>query len=116
MSERAENARRGFPEVSALRNRHKGAAIWIAGSDPSLTGYPDSFLDDKVGITLHLAHVKFPRSTFRYSSQYDRSQLLLRDYPEHRTRPLIAALPMYGVTRRQTRELLGTTPRCISTG
>jgi hypothetical protein len=71
-----------------------------------LSSYPDSFLDDKVGITLHLAHVKFPRAAFRYSSEYDRSKYLLPLYPEYRTQPLIAALPMYGVTREDTLELL----------
>lgn len=95
-----------FQDVSVLHNRHKGMPIWIAGSDPSLTGYPDDFLDGKIGITLHLAHVKFPRCTYRYSSEYDRSELLLRDFPEYRARPLIAALPMYGVSRRETRQLL----------
>ncbi len=105
MSERRERERT-FRDVSTLRNRHRGEQIWIAGSDPSLTGYPDSFLDDRIGITLHLAHVKFPRSTYRYSSEYDRSELLLRDFPEYRSLPLIAALPMYGVSKRQTRDLL----------
>jgi hypothetical protein len=95
-----------FHDVRSLYNRFKGTPLWIAGSDPSLSTYPDSFLEDKTGITLHLAHVKFPRSTFRYSSELDRSKYLLSLYDEYRTQPLIAALPMYGVTPRDTFELL----------
>jgi hypothetical protein len=95
-----------FHNGQDLYNRHKGTAVWIAGSDPSLTGYPDTFLDDKIGITLHLAHVKFPRSTYRYASEYDRCRFLLLKYEEYRSQPLIAALPMYGVTKKATMGLL----------
>jgi hypothetical protein len=95
-----------FHQATELAGRFRGKAIWIVGSDPSLSTYPDNFLDDKVGISLHLAHVKFPRATFRYSSEYDRSKYLLPLYGEYHTLPLIAAMPMYGVTRGQTLELL----------
>jgi hypothetical protein len=95
-----------FHDARELFERFKGEPIWIVGSDPSLSAYPDGFLDGKVGITLHLAHVKFPRATFRYSSEYDRSKYLLPRYPEYRTQPLIAAIPMYGVSRKETFELL----------
>jgi len=98
--------RAGFHDAQDLYNRHKGEPIWIAGSDPSLAGYPDAFLDHKIGVTLHLAHVKFPRSTYRYSSEYDRSRFLLSKHAEYRSQPLIAALPMYGVTQKATMELL----------
>jgi len=62
--------------IKRLYMKHRGESIWIVGSDPSLSNYPDSFLDDKNGITLHLAHLKFPNATYRYSSEYDRSEYL----------------------------------------
>jgi len=95
-----------FYDARELHNRYAGKPVWIVGSGPSLSTYPDSFLDNKIGITLHLAHVKFPRATFRYSSEYDRSKYLLPLYDEYRTQPLIAALPMYGVSRAETLQLL----------
>jgi hypothetical protein len=95
-----------FHDARELHGRFDGSPVWIVGSDPSLSGYPDDFLDGKVGITLHLAHVKFPRATFRYSSEYDRSKYLLPLYPEYAALPLIAAVPMYGVTKKATYELL----------
>jgi hypothetical protein len=96
-----------FHDAGELHDRYEGEAVWIVGSDPSLSGYPDSFLDGKVGITLHLAHVKFPQATFRYSSELDRSKYLLPLYKEYRSLPLIAAMPMYGVSMEATLDLLG---------
>lgn len=83
-----------------------GKPFWIVGSDPTLDSYPDTFLDDKLGITLHLAHIKFPQATFRYSSEYDRSEYLLRERPEYAQMPLIASLPFYGKTKRESLLLL----------
>ncbi|MCX7025034.1 MAG: hypothetical protein NT080_10490 [Spirochaetes bacterium] len=99
-------SRRNQRFVHGLRNRHKGETIWIVGSDPSLSGYPDDFLDGKISITLHLAHHKFPRATWRYSSEYDRSKHLVGVDPDYARKPLIAALPMYGKTARETIGLL----------
>ncbi|HRR03510.1 MAG TPA: hypothetical protein P5286_11480, partial [Treponemataceae bacterium] len=55
----------------------EGQDVWIVGSDPTLDGYPDDFLKDKTAMTLHLAHLKFPSATIRYTSEYDRSEKLL---------------------------------------
>ena len=54
--------------VTELHRRHEDTPIWIAGSDPTLDQYPDDFWEGKVGITLHLAHIKFPYATYRYAS------------------------------------------------
>jgi hypothetical protein len=62
--------------MRALHAIHRGEPIWIAGSGPSLSGYPDGFTDGKVLIALHLAHVKFPRATWRYANEYDRAEYL----------------------------------------
>jgi hypothetical protein len=62
--------------IKRLYMKHRGESVWIVGSDPSLSNYPDNFLDNKNGITLHLAHLKFPNVTYRYSSEYDRSEYL----------------------------------------
>lgn len=95
-----------FREARELYRRYNGKPLWIAGSDPSLSGYPDSFFDDKTAITLHLAHMKFPNATMRYSSEFDRSEYLLSKDKAYARLPLIAALPMYGKTEKETMELL----------
>lgn len=91
--------------VGELFGRHSGTALWIAGSDPSLTTYPDDFFSGKVGITLHLAHSKFPDATYRYASEYDRAAHYLAEDPSYRIKPFIGAYPMYGYTRSATRKL-----------
>ena len=48
-----------------LRERFKDIDVYIAGSGPSLDTYPDNFFDDKTGVTLHLAALKFPNATYR---------------------------------------------------
>ncbi len=95
-----------FRDARELYRRFAGKPVWIAGSDPSLSGYPDGFFDDKIAITLHLAHVKFPKATMRYSSEYDRSEYLLSKDPKYAELPLIAAYPMYGKTKDETLKLL----------
>lgn len=47
------------------RDLFKDKIVYIVGSGPSLDTYPDNFLDDKIGITLHLAYLKYPDATFR---------------------------------------------------
>jgi hypothetical protein len=96
--------------VDTLHNKHKGQTIWIAGSDPSLSEYPDDFFDDKIAITLHLAHIKFPNATYRYSSEYDRSDYLLKKTSDYRNKALIAAYPMYGNSKQETIDLVGGFP------
>jgi len=62
--------------ITELHNKHKNQEVWIVGSDPSLDDYPDNFLDDKIGITLHLAYLKYPDATYRYFNEYDRLKYL----------------------------------------
>lgn len=88
--------------VSDLYRKHAGQPVWIAGSDPSISEYPDYFFDDKVAITLHLAHRKFPRATWRYSSEYDRSVYLKKEDPNYRAMPIIVGWPVYGYSARDT--------------
>jgi hypothetical protein len=91
--------------VRDLYGRYAGKPVWIAGSDPSLSGYPDDFLADTIGITLHLAHRKFPRATWRYSSEYDRSTYLKSIDPSYRELPIIVGWPVYGYSPRDTAAL-----------
>ena len=97
---------KNFHDIHEINGNFKGKSIWIAGSDPTLDTYPQSFFDDKISITLHLAHLKFPAATFRYSSEYDRSTYLAKFRNEYATLPLIAAYPMYGKTKEETKTLL----------
>ncbi len=100
-----------FSDIHTLTGSLSGKPVWIAGSDPTLDGYPENFFDDKTGITLHLAHIKFPRATYRYSSEYDRSKFLLEHNPEYAKLPLIAAFPMYGKTKKETASLLSASEK-----
>lgn len=95
-----------FHSCRELYNTFKGKEVWISGSDPSLSDYPENFFDDKIAITLHLSYLKFPNATFRYSSEYDRTTFLLDKDPLYKTKPLIAACPMFGKTMGQTKALL----------
>lgn len=97
-----------FHDIRHIAGSLTGKPVWIVGSDPTLDGYPDDFLEGKAGITLHLAHVKFPRASFRYTSEYDRSEFLIPRHPEYRSSPLIAAYPVYGKTKAETRDLLSS--------
>jgi len=103
--------RDNFHDCHELYRSLEGKAVWIVGSDPTLSDYPDDFLEGKIGITLHLAHIKFPRATFRYSSEYDRSEFLLSKYPDYASLPLIAGYPMYGKTRDETARLVSPCSR-----
>lgn len=97
---------KNFQDCRDLFQRFKGKPVWIAGSDPSLSGYPDNFFDDKVSITLHLSHIKFPKATFRYSSEGDRSIYLNQKDQDYINMPLIAAYPLYGISKKETEEIL----------
>lgn len=95
-----------FKDVRELAGSIQGKSIWIVGSDPTLDSYPPDFLDGRIAITLHLAHLKFPAASWRYTSEYDRSEYLLKTCPEYARLPLISSLPHYGKTRKETEELL----------
>jgi hypothetical protein len=91
--------------VSKLHNKHKDVPVWIAGSDPTLANYPDGFFADKIGITLHMAHVKFPDASYRYANEYDRVEYLSKTYDKYILKENIFALPFYGKSKRETRDL-----------
>ncbi len=91
----------------------KGQDVWIVGSDPTLDGYPDDFLKDKTAMTLHLAHLKFPFATIRYTSEYDRSENLLATRDDYHTGLIVSSLPHYGKTKKETKALLRDCPAVI---
>ncbi len=97
--------------ITDLHDRHAGQPVWIAGSDPTLGEYPEDFFDDKIAITLHLAHVRFPRATYRYANEYDRVAYLKSAYPEYAAQEQIFAWPFYGMSRRESRDLVREMPR-----
>ena len=69
--------------ITDLHRKHKNKPIWIAGSGPSLDDYPDNFLDGKIAITLHLAYLKFPDTTYRLANEYDRVNWFKSNRPEY---------------------------------
>jgi hypothetical protein len=92
--------------ITDLHLRHAGEPIWIAGSDPSLEDYPDDFFNDKISITLHLAHLKFPRATYRYFNEYDRVEFLLREDPGFVRQENIVGWPFYGKSEQESLALV----------
>jgi hypothetical protein len=93
--------------MRSLHGIHSGKAVWIAGSGPSLTGYPDDFAVGKVMMTLHLAHVKYPQAAWRYANEYDRVEYLAQRYPDFKEQPNVFSLPFYGVSRARSLSLAG---------
>lgn len=84
--------------IIQLHNKHKDEPVWIAGSHPSLEEFPDDFFDDKIGITLHLAHIKFPRATYRYANESDRVKWFKEHMPDYLNQENIFAYPFYNKT------------------
>ena len=82
-------------KLTELHNKYINKPIWIAGSDASLDTYPDSFFDDKIGITLHLAYEKFPNATYRYFNEYDRLNHLIDKHPKIKNQKCIFGWPFY---------------------
>ncbi len=96
--------------ITDLHDRHAGETVWIAGSDPTLGEYPESFFDGKIAITLHLAHSRFPRATYRYANEYDRVAWLKRTYQEYAAQEQIFAWPFYGRSKGESRDLARDMP------
>jgi len=93
--------------ITELHNKHKGEEIWISGSDPSLETYPDDFFDDKIGITLHLAYMKFPKATYHYFNERDRFTYLQEKFPEILDQVNIFGYPFYNRTEKESTDTIG---------
>ena len=93
--------------ITKLFNKHKGKEIWIIGSDPSLENYPDDFLDGKIGITLHLAYMKFPNTTYHYFNERDRFVFLEEKYPEIIDKTNIFGYPFYNRSKEVADKAIG---------
>jgi len=91
--------------INKLYDKHKGQAIWICGSGPTLDDYPDNFLDDKIGITLHLATLKYPQASYRYFNEYDRLEYLIKQDPTVLERKNIFGWPFYRRTEEESARL-----------
>jgi hypothetical protein len=89
--------------LTELYGKHKGQPIWIIGSDPTLDSYPDDFLNGKIGMTLHMAHVKFPRASYRYANEVDRVEYLADNYPDFLKQDNIFSWPFYWKTKRYSK-------------
>ena len=94
-------------DITKLHNIYKNNPIWIAGSDPSLSSYPDDYLDGKISITLHLANLKFPKATYRYFNEYDRLVYLMKDNPEILKQKNIFGWPFFNKSKEHCRKLVG---------
>jgi len=77
------------------RGQLEDKVVYIAGSGPSLDSYPADFLDDKIGITLHLAYLKFPDATYRGVGESLIVEWLQANRPEFFTKKNIFTSPLY---------------------
>ena len=93
-------------KILKLHNKHKNQPIWITGSDPSLDTYPDNFLDNKIGITLHLAAIKFPKTTYRHFNEYDRFAYCKKNVSNFLEKKNIVAIPFYERSKEESLKLV----------
>lgn len=93
--------------ITDLHKKYLNKEIWVIGSDPTLDGYPDSFMDGKISITLHLAALKFPKATYKFFNEYDRLKFLSDKDPKFLKSKLICTYPFFNRTKEQTIELAG---------
>ena len=93
--------------ITELHNKHKNEPIWIAGSDPTLDSYPDNFFDNKIGMTIHLAYLKFPNATYRYFNELDRIKYCLKKDPSILDKKNIFAYPFYCRKESETKAVTG---------
>ena len=91
--------------ITELFNKHIGP-IWIAGSDPTLSDYPDNFFDKKIGITLHLAYMKFSNATYRYFNELDRITYLKTKDNSIMDKKVIVGYPFYNRSGWESDEVL----------
>jgi len=92
--------------INELHNTYFNKEIWIAGSGPSLSTYPDDFFENKIGITLHMAYLKFPTTTFMYANEPDRVKYLKKAYPSFYKVKHIYGIPFHGISKRESYELI----------
>ena len=90
--------------ITKLHLKYKDQPIWVVGTDTSLDSYPDSFLDDKIGITLHLAHLKFPKATFRLANELDRINFLKKTENYSESNKLFAC-PLFDKSIEETEQI-----------
>jgi hypothetical protein len=93
--------------ITKLHNKYKNKPIWIAGSDPTLSDFPNNFFNNKLSITLHLAYLKFPKATFRYFNERDRFVFLKEKHPEIIKQVNIFGYPFYNRTKEVADEAIG---------
>ena len=60
--------------------------------------------------SLHLAHLKFPRATYRYFNEYDRVEFLLREDPGFARQENVFGWPFYGRSKQECRTLVQNMP------
>lgn len=97
-------------KIKSLHNIHRSTPIWIVGSGPSLDSYPANFIDDKIGITLHMAYLKFPNTTYMYANESDRVEYLKNNHPDYRNVKHIYGYPFYGLSKKESRDLVTDIP------
>lgn len=93
--------------ISDLHKKHLDQEMWVIGSDPTLEDYPDNFLDGKLGMTLHLAAMKFPKATYKFFNEYDRLRFLSERDPSILKDQLICCYPFFNRTKEETIALAG---------
>lgn len=92
--------------VTELYDRRLNEEIWIAGAGPSIDTFPDSFMDNKLGIVLHSAYLKFPNAQYRHANESDRVEWFKANRPEYLNGMCIFAFPFFDKTQLQTEAIV----------
>ena len=71
-----------YRNIEEIRDIHNGETIYIVGSGPSLDTYPDSFLNDKISMTLHLSFQKLSNPTYTHIAEADRIEFFKINNPD----------------------------------
>lgn len=92
--------------ITELHNARLNEPIWISGADPSIDGYPDDFMDNKIAIVLHHAYLKFPNTQYCHANEQDRVAYLKEFHPEYMDKTCMFAFPFYGRRQRDTEKII----------
>jgi hypothetical protein len=88
-------------DIEEIRGKHNCETVFIVGTAPSLSTYPNNFLDDKISMTIHLAYVKYSNPTYASFTEADRLKWLIVNRPGILNTQIIASSPLFPLVRPQ---------------
>jgi len=98
--------------ISEVAEKHDDDTICIVGTGPSLSSYPDNFIDDKQSMTLHMAFLKFPLTKYAFFTEADRFKWVINNREDFSNTKVICSDPLFPLSRPSSiyKTLLKNTP------